>query len=72
MAAIYEWLEDIDPPLGMPSNPPLEPMNGILFAGASTDSITPLDVDETGNMYFDVPNDPSVYTTANPLAPTTS
>ena len=72
MANIYEWLEDVDPPLRMPPNSSLEPMDGILFAGPSTDSITPLDIDVAGNMYPDAPIDPSLYSTANPLPFTTS
>lgn len=34
----------------------LEPMDGNLFAEVPMDEITPLDINQDGNMYFDIPH----------------
>jgi hypothetical protein len=56
MANIYEWLENVDPPSYAPPVPSLEPADGNPFAGVLMNQITPLDIDEQSNMYFDMPH----------------
>ena len=55
MANVYEWLENIDPGLIAPPAPTLEPQEEDFFMGEPMDQIMPLDIDESGNMYFDMP-----------------
>ena len=43
MVDIYEWLEDVN-----------HPMNGRFAEDESMDQIMLLDIDENGNMYFDM------------------
>ena len=44
MAGIYEWLEGVD-----------QPMDGVI-TDDPMDQITLLDLDQDGNMYFDMPH----------------
>jgi hypothetical protein len=76
MPNVYDWLDDMDQTHGAPP----EPMDGNHFAGIPAEEITPLDLDEDGNMYFEysqaddesLPIDPSLYMATDHTAPTTS
>ena len=52
MADIYGWLKDLDRNLGAS----FEQRNGDLFTKVPMDEIIPLDLDEGGNAYFNVPH----------------
>jgi len=56
MTNIYEWLEGANQPLMAPPAPFLQPMDEVLVEDDPMDQITLLDIDESGNMYFDVPH----------------
>jgi hypothetical protein len=80
MANIYEWLEDVELPyyastsssFREPPAPRLEPMDGVFFAEDPMDPIVPLNIDENGNMYFDMPperNAPQTQDDSIPIDP---
>jgi hypothetical protein len=76
MPNVYDWLDNTDQTHGAPP----EPMDENHFAGIPAEEITPLDLDEDGNMYFEysqaddesLPIDPSLYMATDHTAPTTS
>ena len=73
MANIYDWLKNVDPALTAPSAPTLRPADENPFIGEPMDQIMPLDIDESGNMYFDMPRaSDTLFRVTDPSAPTTS
>lgn len=56
MTNIYDWLEEIHQPFYAPTSPLFISRNGSHFTDISTDEITPLDIGEEDNMYFNYPH----------------
>lgn len=56
MTNIFEWLEGANQPPMAPPVPLFQPMDEVLAEDDPMDQITLLDIDQDGNMYFDVPH----------------
>jgi hypothetical protein len=54
MTNIDEWLENVKSPRTAPSAPFLQPMDGILVEENPMDQVTPLNIDQNGDTYFDM------------------